>query len=135
MAMKRTNFKPRSKPLQARKSVNKVSAKRKAQNASPEGQAGKRHMARVASLGSVISGKRPVEVHHCRHLPPADYNNGMGPYKQLPAAGRKSSNFDTIPLTPEEHRERHLNPDEWLERHGPDYEFLPIVAEMLRATY
>lgn len=132
--MKRTPL-SRSKPLQTRKGVKPVSDKRKAQKASPEGQAGKLHMDRVAQLRSVISGQWPVEVHHCRHLPPADYNNGMGPYKQLPAAGRKSSDFDTIPLSLEEHRERHLNPEEWLERHGPDYEFLPIVAQMLRETY
>lgn len=81
---------------------------------------GRRHMARVAQLGCVICGARPVEVHHVI----------SGRYGQ-----RKASDLDTIALCPPHHR---IGPDAihnskraWEERHGPDYGYLPIVAALL----
>ena len=118
-AMKRTPL-ARSKPLQARKPMNKVSAKRKAKKASAEGQAGLEHMARVAQLPCVICGAWPVHVHHCFH----------GRY-----GARKASDFDTIPLCPRDHLDGpeaiHRDKSGWMARNGPDYSYLDRVKDAL----
>lgn len=51
--------------------------------------AGKRHMARVATLPCCICGAQPVEVHHIRE--------GQG-------AAQRAQDALTIPLCPEHHR-------------------------------
>ena len=81
---------------------------------------GKRHMARVAQLGCVICGARPVEVHHVIH----------GRYGQ-----RKASDFDTIALCVHHHRigpeAIHTNKAAWMDRWGPDHSYLARVAAIL----
>ena len=56
--MKRTAFKPSTKPMRKR------SPKRAAYMASQARQDGLAHMGRVAQLGCLVCGARPVEVHH-----------------------------------------------------------------------
>lgn len=82
------------------------------------------HMARVAQLPCVICGNRDVEVHHCisaRH------------------GSRKRSDFDTIPLCVAHHRigpeAIHQNKAAWEALHGPDTDFLPVVADMLAGEF
>jgi hypothetical protein len=105
-----------------RKPLKPISDKRKAAIASPLGRAGKAHMAAVATLPCVICGSRPVEVHHVI----------CGRYGQ-----RRASDFETIPLCPDHHRigpdAIHTNKAAWEARHGPDWSYLPIVAEILKA--
>lgn len=102
--------------IQARKPMSKVSAKRRAQKASQDGQAGLAHMARIAQLPCVVCGAHHVEVHHCIH-------------DRYSAA--KASDFDTIPLCRECHASLHAGKETWRGLHGPDHGFLPMVAEML----
>lgn len=82
--------------------------------------AGKLHMAKVAQLACVICGRWPVEVHHCK----------SGRFSQ-----RRSSDFETIPLCPDCHRTGpnayHAGQASWEAANGPDYEFLPVVADAL----
>lgn len=125
MAMKRTGFKTRSKPLQARKPVNKVSAKRKAYRASKAGQDAIAHMLAVKRLPCVICGATPCDAHHviCDRY-----------------SARKASDFETIPLCAAHHRYPyqdaiHTDKAAWVEKYGPDHGYLAYVAEMLRETY
>lgn len=57
----------------------------------------KRHLAVVARLPSIISGKRPVEVCHIRY---GDPRYG----KPQAGIGEKPDDKWVLPLTPEEHR-------------------------------
>ena len=85
----------------------------------PSKAAGKAHMARVAQLPCVLCGSQPVEVHHVI----------CGRYGQ-----RKASDFETIPLCYPCHRGPegiHASKAAWVARNGEDYEFLPVVADML----
>ena len=82
---------------------------------------GKRHMARVAQLPCVACGRPgPSEVHHVI----------CGRFGQ-----HRASDFDTISLCPSCHRigpgAIHQNKRAWVEAHGPDHGFLPIVAAWL----
>ena len=81
--------------------------------------AAKAHMARVAALPCVLCGSKPVEVHHCI----------SGRY-----GSRKVSDFDTIPLCYDHHRGVngiHTDKGLWEALHGPDTDYLPVVARML----
>ena len=83
-----------------------------------------KHLARVAQLPCVICHRRPVQVHHCI----------CGRY-----GTRKASDFETIPLCRECHLDGpnaiHRNKRAWIERNGPDYEYLPVVADMLAGDF
>lgn len=85
---------------------------------------GKAHMARVAQLCCVICHRKPVEVHHVFH----------GRYSQ-----RRASDFETIPLCPQHHREGpdaiHQDKAGWRDRYGADFEFLAVVADMLNKEW
>lgn len=85
---------------------------------------GKAHMARVAQLPCVICGRRPVHVHHCCH----------GRYGQ-----RKVTDFEVIPLCPDCHQSGpnaiHRDKAAWRDRNGSDFEFLPVVADMLAGEW
>ena len=121
--MKRTPL-ARSKPIQARKPMNKVSAKRKAKKASPEGKAGKLHMLRVKMLPCVIcNAPPPNDAHHC-------YHDRYGTAKE--------SDFDTIPLCKFCHQEGPLSVHKakatWRELHGPDYSYLDRVQKLLTTS-
>jgi hypothetical protein len=96
--------------------MRQISAKRKAHKASDEGKAGHAHMALVARLPCVICASSPVQVHHVIH----------GRY-----SARKSSDMHTIPLCPPCHAELHAGKETWAAKHGPDYTYLPIVADKI----
>ncbi len=127
------------KPAKApRKGMRRVSRKKAAQRASPEGKADLEYMGYVKQLPCRICGITDnVDAHHCQDKPPADEPHA---YEQLPAAGRKSGARDTIPLCHWDcHQEGplayHQNKRAWAERNGPDYGFIPstraAVAAML----
>lgn len=83
------------------------------------------HMARVAELPCVICGKPgPSEVHHCI----------CGRYGQ-----RRASDRETIPLCIWCHRfgleAIHSDKAGWIARNGNDFEFLPVVADMLAGEW
>lgn len=85
---------------------------------------GRKHMARVAQLPCVACRRPgPSEVHHviCDRF-----------------SQRRAGDKDTIPLCPECHRlgpgAIHQNKRAWVETHGPDYGFLPVVAAWLDET-
>lgn len=79
--------------------------------------AGRRHMGRVKRLPCVICGRRgPSDAHHCR-------SDGMA-----------RDDFKTIPLCKECHQGQngyHNAKETWEATNGKDYEFLPVVADML----
>lgn len=80
---------------------------------------GKAHMAQVARLPCVICAAWPVTVHHCI----------SGRFGQS-----KASDFDTIPLCHNHHQGRegiHTSKRAWEALHGPDTNYLPVVASML----
>lgn len=115
--MKRTPL-TRSKPLQARKPVNKVSIKRKAKKATEKAQGAWEHMARVKGLPCVA----------CNAPPPSQAHHVTGD-------NQPRSDWRVISLCYSCHQGPqgyHAAKRSWVARHGPDYEFLPIVAEILR---
>lgn len=84
-------------------------------------RAGREHMAKVKTLPCVVCGKPgPSDAHHCFH---DRYGN------------RRASDFHVIPLC----RAHHLDGQEaihngkaaWRALYGADYEYLPVVADML----
>ena len=85
-----------------------------------EKRAGKLHMERVASLGCVICGCWPVEVHHII----------CGRYSQ-----KKPPDTETIPLCIPHHRigpeAIHNGKRSWVEKYGPDTDYLPVVEKLL----
>ena len=84
----------------------------------------KAHMAKVAALRCVCCLRPgPSEVHHVIH----------GRFSQA-----KASDFETIPLCYECHRGPnglHANKTLWADRNGFDWEFLPLVADMLAGEF
>lgn len=86
--------------------------------------AARAHMARVAALPCVVCLKPgPSEVHHVIH----------GRFSQS-----KSSDFETIPLC----HACHMGPEgihkgkvTWADKNGFDWEFLPVVADMLAGEW
>ncbi len=85
--------------------------------------AGRAHMARVAQLPCCVCGSRPVEVHHVI----------SGRYGQ-----RKASDLQTIPLCHYHHLGAggiHTNKSLWEETHGPDTDFLAVVADQLAGEF
>ena len=75
---------------------------------------GREHMGWVAKIPCVICKCWPVEVHHVIH----------DRFSQA-----RASDFDTIPLCPDHHRELHAGKATWRKKHGADYEYLPWVRE------
>lgn len=86
----------------------------------PSKAEGKAHMARVAQLPCVICHRWPVHVHHVIHER----------FSQ-----RKAWDTETIPLCPQCHDELHAGKETWRAKHGADYEFLPVVADMLAGEW
>lgn len=96
-------------------------------------RAGKRYMARVKALPCIVCGApAPSDAHHCTHRPMADEPHG---YVRQPAAGKRSSDFDVIPLCKAHHQDGpdalHNGKERWREQHGPDFGFIPVVRAML----
>ena len=85
---------------------------------------GKAHMAAVSALPCVVCLRRgPSEVHHVFH----------GRFGQS-----KASDMETIPLCFDCHRGPdgiHARKMLWADRNGFDYEFMPIVNDMLDGTW
>ena len=84
-------------------------------------RAGREHMARVKQLPCIICGKPgPSDAHHVI----------CGRY-----GARRASDFHVIPLCKEHHQwgpdAIHNNKAAWIAHYGPDYEYLPVVADML----
>ena len=82
--------------------------------------AGKWRMARVAEMGCVICGARPVEIHHVI----------CGRYSSERAPDTK-----TIPLCVNHHRigpdAIHNGKESWVAKHGPDTDYLDQVDREL----
>lgn len=81
----------------------------------------KRHLARVKQLPCVIcAAPPPSDAHHC-------FSGRYG--------SRKASDFETIPLCKACHQHGplaiHQDKAGWEMRNGFDYEYLPVVADML----
>lgn len=110
------------KPTKPRKPMRKVSPKKAAYRRSEVGQEGLEHMAKVKRLPCVICHRPgPSDVHHviCGRF-----------------GTQRATSFQVIPLCPECHRYPHpfaihSGKASWIERNGPDYEYLPVVADML----
>lgn len=113
--MKRTGFKSPRKPMR------KVSKKRAAYRASDEGQAAWAYMGEVKRLPCCICGAPPPsDAHHCFH----------GRY-----GGRKSSDFDVVPLCKRHHQDGpeaiHNAKERWAAKHGPDYGYIEQTRRMV----
>ena len=114
----RPPYQKAGKPKKARKPMRKVSAKRAAYRASPEGQAALEYMGTVRTLACSCCGRPgPSEAHHCIH----------GRY-----SARKVSDFETIPLCQKCHRELHDDKPAWAAKYGPDYGFIDATREAVR---
>lgn len=107
------------KPDRAKKKgLPRMSKKRAAYLASPEREAGKEHMGRVAQLRCLVCGAWPVEVHH---------------------EGKPRSDMNCLPLCPRHHRREfgpgayHYSPKAFYAAHGPSTELLENVRRMLDA--
>lgn len=83
--------------------------------------AGRAHMGRVKACPCVRCGRAgPSDVHHCR-------SDGMA-----------RDDFKTIPLCKECHQGQygyHNAKASWEAANGKDYEYLPVVADMLAGEY
>jgi len=83
--------------------------------------AGFRHMGRVKMLPCVVCLRPgPSDAHHCR-------SDGMA-----------RDDFKTIPLCKECHQGQHGYHNakaSWEDANGKDYEFLPVVADMLAGEW
>jgi hypothetical protein len=84
-------------------------------------KAGMEHMHRVKQLPCVICHKHPPsDAHHV-------FCDRFG--------SSKASDFDVIPLCKEHHQHGpeaiHNAKRSWVEKHGPDHAFLPLVKEWL----
>lgn len=87
----------------------------------PKSTKARAHLARVKELPCVICGKPgPSDAHHCF----------CGRYGQ-----RKASDMETIPLCKECHQigplAIHNDKTGWIARNGNDFDYLPVVADML----
>ncbi|WP_411975968.1 hypothetical protein [Sulfitobacter faviae] len=124
-----------NKPLR-RTPMRRVSKKRAARRASKQGQADLAYMGLVKQLPCCICGSPPPnDAHHCRSQPSAGEPHA---YEQLPAAGRRSGDRDTIPLChwdchqegPESY---HRAKRSWEARNGPDYSYIPSTRAAVAA--
>ena len=114
--MKRTPL-ARSKPLQARKPMNKVSAKRKAKKAAEKAAGAWEHMARVKALPCIVCGAAPPSSAH-----------------HVTGDKQPRSDWRVIPLCYDCHQGPqgyHAAKRSWIARHGQDYEFLSVVKNLL----
>lgn len=103
-------------PKGPRKPIPKQSRKRKAYMASAARVEGLAHMERVAQMGCLVCGARPVEVHH---------------------EAKPRSDFKVLPLCPPHHRREfgpgayHYSPKAFYALHGTSDELLGKVSATL----
>jgi len=118
--------KPAKSASKARKRIAPVSVKKSAYRRSAIGRDAAEHMRRVKQLPCVICGKPgPSDAHHVIH----------GRF-----SARKATDFQVIPLCEACHRYPHRHAihtgkKAWAERNGPDWEYLPVVADMLAGEF
>lgn len=125
--------KGQSKPKRVSKPMRRVSAKKAAYRASKEGLRDWDYIGKVKQLPCAACGSpAPNDAHHCKDIPPADYNNGMGPYDKPP---KSRGARDTIPLCPRGchnfgPNSYHMGRDNFHRLHGPDYGFLEQTRKL-----
>lgn len=107
------------KPERAKKKgLPRVSKRRAAYLGSPEREAGKTHMGKVAQLRCLVCGAWPVEVHH---------------------EGKPRSDMNCLPLCPRHHRREfgleayHYSPKAFYAAHGNSKDLLEKVRIMIDA--
>lgn len=86
----------------------------------PKAKPNPEHLKRVRQLPCVICFRQPVETHHVIH----------DRFSQ-----RRVPDEMTIPLCPSCHAELHSDKAKWREINGPDYEFIPVVHDMLAGQW
>lgn len=114
-----------TKTPKTRKGVNKVSAKKAAYMASPEGKAAAEYMGLVKQLPCAVCGApAPSDAHHCFH----------GRY-----GARKASDFDVIPLCKIHHQDGpeaiHNIKETWAAKHGPDYSYIEQTRKLVSELF
>lgn len=138
----------RGAPLKAKKPMRKRSRKREAYLASPERDEGKAHMARVIGLNAVSAKRRAHKAAEkaqgawghmervkalpcvCCHAPPPSQAH------HVTGDGKRRSDWRVIPLCYDCHQGPngyHAAKRSWVERHGPDFEFLEVVHCILQS--
>jgi hypothetical protein len=104
-------------PIKRKTALRQVSAKRRAHKAAEKAAGAWEHMAAVKSLGCLVCGAKPVEVHH------------------LPDP---RSDFRVVPLCPFHHRREygsqayHYSRRNFNSLHGNDDQLLAQTLEMLQ---
>ena len=104
-------------PRKARKGLAPISPKKRKHKADEKAAGAREHMARVKALPCVACGAPP----------PSSAHHVNGDWKPR-------SDWRVIPLCYACHQGPqgyHAAKRSWVARHGPDYEFLPVVANML----
>jgi hypothetical protein len=108
----------RGKPLQSKTPMRRVSAKEKARKATEKAQGAWEHMAAVKMLPCIACGAAPPsQAHH------------------VTGDKKPRSDWRVIPLCYACHQGPlgyHAAKRSWVEQYGPDYEFLPLVADLLQ---
>ena len=79
----------------------------------------KAHMERVAELPCVVCSQSPVQVHHCRD-------------HAVSGAGKKASDWFTLPLCSKCHARLHADKPAWERQHGSQFVH---IAETLHRLY
>jgi hypothetical protein len=107
----------RGKPLQAKTPMRKVSAKKRSRKAEEKAAGAWEHMAAVKALPCCACGASPPsQAHH------------------VTGDKQPRSDWRVIPLCYDCHQGPHgyhAAKRSWVDRHGPDYEFLKIVQMAL----
>lgn len=85
----------------------------------------------VKEMACAACGKPgPSDAHHCRDQPPF---NERHIYRQLPGAGRKSSDYDCVPLCKTCHQTGpeayHRNRGAFHAIYGPDYSMIQATRD------
>ncbi len=112
--MKRSAFKTRGKPLQAKTPLAKQSPKRKAYRASAARLEAVEHMLRVKALPCVVCGAAPpTEAHHCT------------------GGGMARDDWAVLSLCKPCHLRYHARKRTWIAENGQDFELLPRVYAIL----
>lgn len=103
----------RGKPLSRKSRLSPVSAKKRVHKAAELAAGAWEHMARVKAMPCIACGSPPPsQAHH------------------VTGDGKPRSDWRVIPLCYECHqgdRGYHAAKRSWVDRHGPDYGFLPAV--------
>ena len=130
--MKRSGFKTRSKPLQAKQVRQRIRRRMKARSGKPK--------ARKSATGPLVDiayanavremdccacgAPGPSDIHHCKDKPPADEKV----YVYCPGYGERSADRDGIPLCRFGcHALYHRDPAKFHDLYGCDYQYIPTT--------